>query len=325
MRILDPNGTPVGGGVLVAGGRVATCAHVVHAALRSGIAEGAEDLRDAELTVDFPGSDALDGDLVRAGIAPRGWAPPDGERADVAVLELRRPAPGDCRPAVLRPCGPAGDRLVRAFGQVTDAPAGMWVRARLLGPGGLSPDWVQLEAAGTAGDRIRRGYSGAGVIDGCGDVIGLVVAEDTLAQRRTAWMIPVEAAVRYCPILADAVTGHEGPSGQGHGADALPRPWPSSAERELAQVLVRVRSFTDPHRRERVLRDTGEDIAFHVQSTGSLINTAREVIGLCLEYEDGIDRFAAALRWYESHSLPMRKFDRTVIRLRAQREEDGGR
>ncbi|MCX5394370.1 trypsin-like peptidase domain-containing protein [Streptomyces sp. NBC_00094] len=335
VRILDARGTPVGAGVLVAGGRVVTCAHVVEGAL--GPDDG--DPREAELMVDFPGSLAPGAAPVRAGVAPRGWAPPDEERADVAVLDLYEDAPADCGPARLRPCGPARDRIVRAFGQVVGAPAGLWVRARLVGSGGLSPEWMQLEAAGESGDRLRQGYSGAGVVDGSGDVLGLVVAEDTRAERRTGWMIPVEIVVRYCPDLADAVTGSpagdrasdaydtdRGPAsydafrspGSDASDDVLPPPWPPSAERDLARVLVKVRSFADPHRRERVLRDTGDHIAFHVERTGVLINDARAVLGLCLEYEDGIERFAAALRWYESGSLPMREFDREVARLRAR-------
>ncbi|MEU1226585.1 trypsin-like peptidase domain-containing protein [Streptomyces sp. NPDC005828] len=329
VRILDAGGTPVGAGVLVTGGRVLTCAHVVEGAL--GPEDG--DPRQAEVAVDFPGSLAPGAGPVSAGVAPQGWAPPDEERADVAVLELREEAPADCEPARLRPCGPARDRIVRAFGQVTGAPAGLWVRARLVGSGGLSPEWMQLEAAGGAGDRLRQGYSGAGVVDGAGDVIGLVVAEDTHAERRTGWMIPVEIAVRYCPGLADTVAEPHGTAGHGTGPNGLepfpgagdenPPNWPASAERDLARVLVKVRSFADPHRRERVLRDTGDDIAFHVERTGVLISDARAVLGLCLEYEDGIDRLAAALRWYESGSLPMREFDREVARLRA-RDSGGG-
>ncbi|MFI2373650.1 trypsin-like peptidase domain-containing protein [Streptomyces sp. NPDC018964] len=354
VRILDARGTPVGAGVFVAGDRVVTCAHVVEGAL----GPDAGDPREAELTVDFPGSLAPGAGPVRARVAPRGWAPPDEERADVAVLDLYGGAPVDCRPAELRPCGPARDRIVRAFGQAVGAPAGLWLRARLVGSGGLSPEWMQLEAASEAGDRLRQGYSGAGVVDGSGYVIGLVVAEDTRAERRTGWLIPVEVVVRYCPDLTDAVTGPaagaggvpdtDGSRGSGHhahraygpyapdgpyapagapgsygpergpGAEGvLPPSWPPSAERDLARVLVKVRSFADPHRRERVLRDTGDHIAFHVERTGILINDARAVLGLCLEYEDGIDRFAAALRWYESRSLPMREFDREVARLRA--------
>ncbi|MGW4024481.1 effector-associated domain 2-containing protein [Streptomyces sp. NPDC005009] len=351
VRILDARGTPVGAGVLVAGNRVVTCAHVVEGAL----GPDAGDPREAELTVDFPGSLAPGAGPVRASVAPRGWAPPDEERADVAVLDLHGDAPVDCRPAGLRPCGPARDRIVRAFGQVVGAPAGLWLRARLVGSGGLSPEWMQLEAASEAGDRLRQGYSGAGVVDDSGYVIGLVVAEDTRAERRTGWLIPVEVVVRYCPDLADAVTGPVVGAGRGPGADGprgsgphtygpyapdggpgsygpdrgpgaegvLPPPWPSSAERDLARVLVKVRSFADPHRRERVLRDTGDHIAFHVERTGVLINDARAVLGLCLEYEDGIDRFAAALRWYETGSLPMREFDREVARLRARGSSGG--
>ncbi|MEW2495170.1 trypsin-like peptidase domain-containing protein [Streptomyces nodosus] len=301
VRILGADNTPVGSGVLVDGGRVLTCAHVVQEAL--GLAEE-ESPGERRLVVDHPGS--LTADVSYGWVLPQGWAPPDRERADVAVLALGGPAPADCVPARLRPCGPAQGRGVRAFGQASSAGPGIWVAARLLGAGGLSPDWVQLDSPDQADGQVRGGYSGAGVVDEHGDVIGIVVAARRPAASRVAWMIPVEAVVRYCPLLGDALHG-----------DPAPVPgWPPGADRELTTALVKVPSMRDPQRRESVLRDTGDEIFDLAERSPVLIEDVRGVVELCMQYADGIDRLAAALRWYERGSLPMREFERVVLRLR---------
>jgi hypothetical protein len=293
----------VGSGVLVDGGRVLTCAHVVQAALELG--EG-ESPGDRHVVLDHPGS--LTADVSHGWVLPQGWAPPDRERADVAVLTLSGPAPSDCVPARLRPCGPVRRREVRVFGQASAAGPGVWVTARLLGAGGLSPDWVQMDSLDPADERVRGGYSGAGVVDDSGDVIGVVVAARRPAGSRVAWMIPVEAVVRYCPLLGDALDGAPAP---------VPAPaWPPGADRELTTALVKVPSMRDPQRRESVLRDTGEEIFVLAERSPVLIEDVRGVVELCLQYADGIDRLAAALRWYERGSLPMREFERVVLRLR---------
>ncbi|MEV6592964.1 effector-associated domain 2-containing protein [Streptomyces acidicola] len=295
----------MGSGVLVSGGRVLTCAHVVQAALRLGDDESPEGLRVA---LDHPGS--LAHEVSYASVLPRGWAPPDHERADVAVLGLDGPPPADCVPARLRHCGPARGRTVRVFGQSTVAPPGLWVTARLVGAGGPSPDWVQLDGSGSGDTRVRGGYSGAGAVGEDGDVIGIVVATRRPADSSTSWMIPVEAAARYCPLLGDAI------------ADALPAgpAWPRGASRELATALVRVPSMRDPQRRDSVLRDTGDDIFALAERSAVLLEDVRGVVELCLQYADGIDRLAAALRWYERGSLPMREFERLLLRLRGTAE-----
>jgi hypothetical protein len=137
-------------------------------------------------------------------------------------------------------------------------------------------------------------------------VIGIVVAVDARSDHRTAWMIPVEAAVRYCPSLADALA-----------EDNTPQPWPPGADREITAALVKVPSVYDPARRDSVLRDTGEDIAFLTQRSPVLLEDVRNMVATCLQYADGIDRLAAAVRWYERGSLPEREFERVLERLRA--------
>ncbi|MEU6086337.1 trypsin-like peptidase domain-containing protein [Streptomyces sp. NPDC047085] len=305
VRILGTDNTPVGSGVLVGGERVVTCAHVVQKAL--GLTDGSGP-EGARIALDHPGS--LSRGVSYASVLPQGWAPPDEERADVAVLRLEAPAPRDCSPARLRPCRAAAGRAVRVFGQGTPEPPGLWVTARLVGAGGLSADWIQLDGTGLAGARVRGGYSGAGVVDERGDVIGVVVAALRDEAARTAWMIPVEALVQYCPLLADAVA-----------AELPPAPeWPPGASRELTMALVRVAGMRDAQRRDRVLRDTGEDVFDLAERSSVLVEDVRGIVEVCLQYADGIDRLAAALRWYERGSLPMREFERVLRRLRGAPE-----
>ncbi|MFE4248385.1 trypsin-like peptidase domain-containing protein [Streptomyces sp. NPDC056910] len=300
VRIRGAGGTPVGAGVLIPGGRVLTCAHVVRTAL--GLADD-DSPAGGELALDFPASVARE--PVAASVAPQGWAPPVDGRGDVAVLELHGPAPDDCVPASLHACGPARDRVVRVFGPPQAAGPGRWVRVRLVGSGGLSPDWVQFEGVTQLGDRVQQGFSGAGAVDAAGDVLGIVVAEDLRAAQRTGWLIPVEAAARSCPSISGAVNSlHDTTT------------WLPQAERELTSALVRVPSVYDPQRRERILRDTGDDVALLAVRSPVLLEDVRAVVAVCLQYADGIDRLAAALRWYEHGSLPMREFERVLARLR---------
>ena len=86
VRILDARGTPVGAGVLVAGGRVVTCAHVVEGAL--GPDDG--DPREAELTVDFPGSLERGAAPVRARVVDRAGVSRTGRGAIVAFPDTDR-------------------------------------------------------------------------------------------------------------------------------------------------------------------------------------------------------------------------------------------
>jgi hypothetical protein len=310
VRLLGPDG-PVGAGVLLTGRRVLTCAHVVESALGDDaglVTEG------APVTVGFPGS--LAGGTRTARVVPGGWAPPSGERADVAVLELDSAPPEDTGPATLRRCGSAAGRPVRVYGEAGAAGQGVWARTALVGPGGLSPDWVQMDVLSFPGVRVRRGYSGAGVVDGAdGSVCGIVVAAAWGESPGTAWMIPVEALLRYCPLLADAVTAET----DGRVPDPFPA-WPARAEQRLCEALVRLPSIQDPQRRNSVIRDTGEDIALLTERSGVLLQDVRALVSLCLQYDDGIDRLAAAARWYERGSRPMADFDALWSSLRP----DGG-
>jgi hypothetical protein len=162
-------------------------------------------------------------------------------------------------------------------------------------------------------ERVRRGYSGAGVVDVAdGSVRGIVVAAVRDAGLGTAWMIPVEAALRYCPLLADAVTAEPSPA---HGPDLFPA-WPTQAEQRLTQALLRLPSIQDPQRRNSIILDTGDDIAMLTERSNVLLQDVRALVSLCLQYTDGVDRLAAAARWYERGSRPMADFDAVWLALR---------
>lgn len=307
----------VGAGVLVTGNRVLTCAHVVQSAL----GDDAQVQDGAAVTVDFPGSYAGGG--ATATVVPGGWAPPVGECADVAVLALDGPPPADTAPARLLRCGPAADRPVRVYGE-GGAGTGVWARTRLVGTGGLSPDWMQMDPLTAHGARVRRGFSGAGVVDAAdGSVRGIVVAAATGEGAGTAWAIPVEAVLRYCPLLADAVSPTDATSPPGAaapGAGGPPQPptaLPPRAEQRLAEALLRLPSIQDPQRRNSVIRDTGENIAMLTERSAVLLQEVRSLVSLCLQYDDGIDRLAAAARWYERGSRPMADFDALWASIRA--------
>ncbi|MCX5400544.1 hypothetical protein [Streptomyces sp. NBC_00102] len=337
LRIVGRADVPVGCAVLLPDSLVVTCAHVVVAACsgpEAGSASGrgtgpvagdaiedaATDARFAEILVDFPGS--LLGGRMTASVVRGGWAPAVDDRAgDVAVLRLHGSPPPDVLPARLRWCGESHGRVVSAFAEPAGPGSGGWARAVLAGAGGLSPDWIQLDAGDPAGPRFVRGYSGAGVRDQTsGSVLGTMVAVRSTREQTTAWMNPTEALVRYCPVLRDIVEP-EAPGPRTPADDSLlpSLAWQTEAERRLTTALVRVPSMRDTQRRDRIIGDIGPEIMPVVARSPSLIEDIRAVVAVCLQYPDAVDRLAAAVRWYENASLPMREFERVWAQVSAER------
>ncbi|MDT0310524.1 trypsin-like peptidase domain-containing protein [Streptomyces sp. DSM 44917] len=316
VRVLDSAGVPVGAGVLLSSGRILTCAHVVEAAL--GLGDGEEPGGHA-VTVDFPGS--LVGSPTPAVVEPGCWAPPRGERGDVAVLRLRGRLPDDCPPAGLRPGSEQRGRTVWAYGHPAGLDEGVWLKAELLGYGGASPDWMQfalLDAAAEA-PALERGFSGAGVVDESGHVLGIVVAAYGPRGRGPGWMLPVGAAARYCPPLVGEMRVSEGRAGH------PPAAYPGSAdtERRLTEALLRLPSIADPQRRDRILRDAGHDIADNVERSPVPREDVRAIVATSLRYADGLDRLVTAVRWYEGRSTLMTGLEDLLTRLRNGQTGDG--
>jgi len=193
----------VGLGVYIGEGKIVTCAHVVQQAIGEAVIAGrpVDDVPHDYIPVIFPHS--ADSRIHRVQVLDGGWFPKQAEAGDLAVLQLVDQDTIQATPAPLRLVGPLANRMserpvIEVLGYPPPYSSGTWSRARLVGRAGPRLEWIQLDAPTLTGKRIRAGYSGAGVIDeDDGRVIGCVVAEDTAAEDRTAWMIPTDVISRY--------------------------------------------------------------------------------------------------------------------------------
>ncbi|MEU4248927.1 trypsin-like peptidase domain-containing protein [Amycolatopsis sp. NPDC026612] len=192
--LLDSSGRALGAGMLLGESTVLTCAHVVQAA-------GEEALSGSSLLVRFVGVDGMPETL--AAVRPGCWVPPSADgRGDIALLDLAEAFP-HVRGAPLVSLGAVRDRVVHTYGFPHPHRYGVWVNnAELAGPAGAAGEWIQLNSP-LPGERVRRGFSGAGVIDkATGAVLGMVVTEYTDERAGLAYLIPVEVIVRHVPDVA---------------------------------------------------------------------------------------------------------------------------
>lgn len=184
---------PVGAGVYVGEGKIITCAHVIELAL--GLA-GITMRPSGHVRVDFPQS--RDRSVHRAQVIDDAWFPKRDEAGDLAVLQIVGEDVTLAKPAPLRLIGSPARRTIEVLGHPIGQLNGVWARARLIGRGGPNIEWIQMDCPTLTGKRIQQGFSGAGVIDEeDGAVIGCVVAVDTEAEDRIAWMIPTDIIAAY--------------------------------------------------------------------------------------------------------------------------------
>jgi hypothetical protein len=240
---------------------VLTCAHVVQAG-------GEEALSGPHVLVRFVGVDGMPETL--AAVRPGCWVPPSADgRGDIAVLDLVEAFPHLPGAPLVR-LGAVRDRVVHTYGFPPPHHYGVWVNnAELAGPAGAAGEWIQLNSK-LPGERVRRGFSGAGVIDkATGAVLGMVVTEYTDERAGLAYLIPVEVIVRHVPDVARWVGEPPRPSA---GPLIVLIGDRDSAVREgfLAQVR-RERRVSRPAGADRV---PGERLAAVVDATGK---TAGEV------------------------------------------------
>jgi hypothetical protein len=156
----------VGGGALVPGGRILTCAHVVNAAL--GRQRNAGERPQEPVTVDFP----LQG--VDAGLATVvAWSPlVDLGEGDVALLQLASDRVAELAPLLLVDRTVTADEELAIFGFPQGTPAGVWKR-QLAYAGALAGGWGQLTDRGTHDYKLQAGFSGCPVLDAAGHVVGI--------------------------------------------------------------------------------------------------------------------------------------------------------
>jgi WD40 repeat protein len=194
MRVRRAGGGVAGAGVLIDQRHVLTCAHVVDQALGRGGQD--QQLPPAgEVEVDFVESQA---GPLGAWVVEGGWVPVglDGG-GDVAVLKLTTEAPADARPAVLRRPPRLRGHHFDTYGYPRRYDTGLGATGVLAGWGGPANQWVELQGVEVPGRRVEGGFSGAAVYDqDARAVVGMVVAEDKLAEAKLAWMLPVRTLIQ---------------------------------------------------------------------------------------------------------------------------------
>lgn len=231
VRIWDADGAFRGAGVLVSNRHVLTCAHVVPGDATALAAPA------AQLRVDFPAKPALGKCAAR--VAEGGWFPVAAQgdagasgNGDIAVLELAEPVAVPS--AAIAPAGGALNRRVWMFGHPRGALRGVKAFARVSEKPAPDTDWVQLDAADVVGQRVDRGFSGAGVVDDeTGAVIGILVAFYGTELAQVNWMLPIETIESYWPALRERVEGDRGVFTLEHlsiTAVTTCSPWPDSHE-----------------------------------------------------------------------------------------------
>ena len=187
-RVLRSGGGVAGAGVLIDQRHVLTCAHVVNQAL--GRDRQQQERPVGEVELDFVEAEA---GPINARVADGGWGPiGPGGGGDVAVLELSMDAPREARRALLRHPPRLGGHRFDTYGYPRLYDTGLGATGVLAAWGGPANQWVELQAMEVPGHRVERGFSGAAVYDQVARaVVGIVVAEDKLAEAKMAWMLPV--------------------------------------------------------------------------------------------------------------------------------------
>lgn len=189
VRVLGADGTVAGAGFLLSPNVVATCAHVVTAAVGGDPANRARPT--TACAVDFPlltepGSRSK----VRTAAVVT-WLPilPDNT-GDIALLELAEPAPDAARVPPLARVENAWGHGFRVLGFPGGFPDGVWTSGVFRDLQGTQ--WIQLE--GTPGEQpVVGGFSGSPVWDAdVRAVVGMTVAAHASPLVATAYLIPIE-------------------------------------------------------------------------------------------------------------------------------------
>ena len=191
-----------GAGVLVPGGHVLTCAHVVNQALGRRNENAERPAPQERVRVVFPwsgdGGRTYDGEVVAWFPLPLVRTLGDG-CADIAVLQLDPPPPADLRPAWLQILEHMDSQRVRTAGFPAGFSLGRHAQGRLEGTDGGG--WLQ--AISSANDMtFMPGHSGAPVfLDPGGTVVAMVAMIDD-SKRDVALLIPTSLLQRAWPSLA---------------------------------------------------------------------------------------------------------------------------
>lgn len=215
LRVLDPAGEPVGAGFVIGPDLVATCAHVVAAAVRGDPYATTPPARRVELDLPLLLDPAADGPArVSAEVAR--WIPISAEgTGDIAVLRVRDPLPEGARMPPLRRVDQLWDHTFRVLGFPAGMADGVWATGRFRGQQGTR--WFQMQS--TSGEQpIVEGFSGSPVWDEMsGAVVGMTVATD-VGGTTTAYLIPIDLVLGTDPELLPCPYRGLEPFGEEHAS-----------------------------------------------------------------------------------------------------------
>lgn len=301
VRVAGEHGI-LGAGILVAPDAVLTCAHVVSAALH---APNAAAVPTGRLMVDFPGSAFRT--RVGAEVRADRWVPVDDDNGgDAALLSLLAPPPPDVRPARLRRCGEPARRRVQAYGHPAGLDGGAWTTAELVGYGGPWPGWLQFDGLDTRGRPVSAGFSGAGVIDESGDVIGMVVASDRTPGAKVAWMIPTDVLGEWLPPIAALLPGT-----RVDAASELRLVGWADAQR-LARAISAVPVMGDEASRQQVVSSLRPAIAGAIPRHSTLLIDVYGIVRTCLDHPGGLTELMSVLRVFAADSVSLARVDELI-------------
>jgi hypothetical protein len=203
VRLIGHNGRPVGAGIAIDNQVIATCAHVVAAALSGGAEieppndSAPRPVEPIPLEFQF-----LEETKAVAVVVENGWYPVEVDGSgDLAILRLIDEAPTGLVPAPLQaPVRLTGEQVsMRGFprGQRWGS-VGLGFLGGREGPGGR---WVQVNSTTNVGWQIESGYSGGPVwSDRYQAVVGMIVGKDAY---RTGHILPLDYLSELWPSLKE--------------------------------------------------------------------------------------------------------------------------
>jgi hypothetical protein len=215
VRVNDGAGEPVGAGFVIGPDLVATCAHVVAAAVRGDPYDATPPAGRVELDLPLLLDTGADGPARVTAEVVR-WIPiAPGGTGDIAVLRVRDPLPDGARMPPLRRVDQLWDHAFRVLGFPSGMADGVWATGRFRGRQGTR--WFQMQA--TAGEQpIVPGFSGSPVWDEeSGAVVGMTVASD-LGGTTTAYLIPIDLVLGVDPELLPCPYRGLEPFGEEHAS-----------------------------------------------------------------------------------------------------------
>jgi hypothetical protein len=275
-----------------------TCAHVIEAAL--GLADITR-RPTKHVLVDFPQS--TDRQQRQAYVIDDAWFPKRDEAGDLAVLQVVGDHITLGTPAPVRLVGSPARRTIEVLGHPIGQLNGVWARARLIGPAGPNIEWIQMDTPTLTGKRIQPGFSGAGVIDEeDGTVIGCVVAVDTAAEDRIAWMIPTDVIIAYWPEMRAMCRSAPAGTQRRPREKQEARPLPESQGHRLAALLY---THSNIRRREtRLLHidslESRFDGRLHIDRSGADLDAALAIVDACAPHPGALHWLAEQLGRFQS-------------------------